>query len=691
MATHTQDNRLMAITTPLGKDVLLLDSFAGKEYLSQLFNFKLGMYTDGTKKIPFEQLLGQKVTVTLIGDTPRYFNGIISRLSQGQRAKGHEPGAMMLRFEAELVPQLWLLTKNVQSRIFQQKSVPDILKAVLQGIDFSSEIQGTFEPRDYCVQHRESDFDFASRLMEEEGIYYFFKHTADGHKLVLANTPQSHPAVGGKLPIKYEEVHGGSRDDERINNWVKHQEIRTAKLTLRDHSFELPTDNLEAAEPIADSVQVGTVPHKLKPGATANLETYDFPGRYAQRFDGIDPGGSPQASNLQKIFQDNKRTAKIRAQEEAAGGLVIEGKSDCRLLTAGHKFDLGDHFDANGSYVVTEIEHKAGIEGTYTQMGQDADGKGTVYANTFHCLPLALPFRPLRRTPKARVDGTQTAVVVGPPGEEIFPDKYGRVKVQFYWDRQGQKNANSSCWVRVATLSGGKQWGMVNIPRIGQEVIVAFEEGDPDQPIIVGSVYNADQMPPYALPANKTQSGFKSRSSMKGDSTNSNELRFEDKKNSEEVFLHAEKDFNRVVKNNDTLKVGSSNAPDGSQTTEIWKDRTETVKTGNEKLTVEQGNRDTTIKMGNDTLTLEQGNREITIKMGNDTTKISMGTSSTEAMQSIELTVGQNSIKIDQTGVTIQGIMVSVQGQAQLEAKAPMTTVNGDGMLTLKGGITMIN
>jgi type VI secretion system secreted protein VgrG len=679
MARYTQDNRFMAITTLLEKDTLLLDTFAGKEAISQLFHFKLGMYAEDQTKVTFEQLLGQQVTVTFQGEPPRYFNGIISRLSQGQRVNGLDENVKLIHFEAEMVPRLWLLTKNVRSRIFQQKSVPDILKEVLKGLDFSSEIQGTFEPRDYCVQYRESDFDFASRLMEEEGIYYFFKHKADGHKLVLANTPQSHSAIGGPSPIKYEELHGGARDDERIAFWVKSQEIRTAKQTLRDHCFELPDDNLEAAEPITESVQVGSVSHKFKTGANASLENYDFPGRYAQRFDGIDPGGSPQASNLQKIFQDNKRTARIRIQEEATPGLIIQAQSDCRLLTSGHKFDVSEHFDANGTYIITDVEHTATIEGTYAQPPEKK--KAPVYVNTFHCIPAALPYRPLRRTPKARVDGTQTAVVVGPPGEEIFPDKYGRVKVQFFWDRQGKKNANSSCWIRVGTLWAGKQWGMIHIPRIGQEVIVAFEEGDPDQPIIVGSVYNADQMPPYKLADNKTQSGIKSRSSLKGAAEDFNELRFEDKKDKEEIYLHAQKDFNRVVENNDTLKVGSPKADEGSQTTEIYKDRTETIKTGNEKLTIEQGNRDITIKMGNDSLK---------ISMGNQTTKLDAGKSETEAMQSIELKVGQSSIKIDQTGVTIQGMVIKIDGQVQTQVQGLMTQISGSAMTQISGGITMI-
>jgi type VI secretion system secreted protein VgrG len=683
MPTFTQDGRFMAITTPLGKDVLLLESFSGKEGISQLFHFKLGMFADSQSNVAFDQLLGQKVTVTLSpqgGGTPRYVNGIVSRLSQGQRVKGLEGSATLIHYEADMVPQFWLWTKNVQSRIFQQKSVPDILKQVLKGLDVTYEIQGTFAARDYCVQYRESDFDFASRLMEEEGIYYFFKHTSSGHQLVLANTPQSHPAVAGPSPIKYEEIGGAARGDERITNWVKSQEIRTAKQTLRDHCFELPTDNLEAVQPIVETVQAGTVSHKFKVGANSSLENYDFPGRYAQRFDGVDPGGSDQASNLQKIYQDNKRTAGIRIQEEATPGLVIEGQSDCRVLTSGHKFTLGEHFNANGSYVLTDVDHSASIEGAYTA----APRKGSTYTNTFHCIPVALPYRPTRHTPKARVDGTQTAVVVGPQGEEIFTDKYGRVKVQFFWDRQGKKDANSSCWVRVGTLWAGKQWGMIHIPRIGQEVIVAFEEGDPDQPIIVGSVYNADQMPPYALPTNKTQSGIKSRSSLQGDAEHFNELRFEDKIDKEDVYFHGQKDFHRVVEHDDDLKVGND------QMIEVKKNRTETVKEGDEKVTIEKGNRTHSVK-ADDKLTVEQGNRAVTIQTGNDSTKVSAGQSSTEAMVSIELKVGSNSITINQQGVTIKGLMVSIEGQAMLEAKSPMTTVKGDGMLTLKGGITMIN
>jgi type VI secretion system secreted protein VgrG len=695
MAAYTQEGRFMAITTPLGKDALLLDSFSGTEGMSQLFRFQLGMYSESENPVPFEKLLGQKVTVTLQGNPVRYFSGIISRFQQGHRTKGLDKKATLIRYEAEMVPQLWLLTKSVQSRIFQQLTVPDILKQVLKGIDFSSEIQGTFAPRDYCVQYGESDFAFASRLMEEEGIYYFFKHTSSSHQLVLANTPQSHGPVGYSGAIKYEEIVGGVRKDERITDWVKSQEVGPGKVTFRDHCFELPDDDLEATQPITDSVQVGTVTHKFATGANSSLEHYGFPGRYAQRFDGVDPGGSPNASNLQKIFDDKKRTTNIRMQEAALPGLTIHGKSNCRLLTPGYKFDISGHFDADGSYVVTSVEHSASIEGAFSHAG----GEGQVFGNNFQCIPAGLPFRPPQQTPKARMEGPQTAMVVGPSGQEIFTDKYGRVKVQFFWDRQGKKNADSSCWIRVGTLWGGKQWGSIVIPRIGQEVVVAFEDGDPDRPIIIGSVYNANTMPPYKLPDNATQTGIMSRSSPGGGSDDFNELRMEDKKDSEEIYFQAQKDFNRVVKNNDTLKVGSSSADDGSQTIEIYKNRTETVKTGDEKVTIEQGNRTITVEQGNDTHEIKQGDRAVqidmgndtlTIKMGNQTTQISMGSSSTEAMQSIELTVGQSSIKLDPTGVTIQGMMISIQGQVQTQVQGVMTQISGSAMTQISGGITMI-
>ncbi len=301
---------------------------------------------------------------------------------------------------------------------------------------------------------------------------------------------------------------------------------------------------------------------------------------------------------------------------------------------------------------------------------------GVDYSNKFRAIPFSTPYRPPVTAGKAVVPGPQTAVVVGPAGEEIYTDKYGRVKVQFHWDRVGTKNENSSCWVRVSQNWAGKTWGGMHIPRIGQEVIVEFLEGDPDRPIITGRVYNADQTVPYSLPDNQTQSGLKSRSSKGGSGDNYNEIRIEDKKGSELILVHAEKDLTTEVEHDENRTVGH--------------DRITSIK-NNETKTVEQGHETITIKQGNQSTTLEMGNQSTELKMGNQSTKVDLGQISTEAMQSIELKVGQSSIRIDQMGVTIKGMMIKIEGQIQVEVKGLMTQVNGDAMLKMQGGITMIN
>ena len=322
-------------------------------------------------------------------------------------------------------------------------------------------------------------------------------------------------------------------------------------------------------------MQVGTVSHTLKVAGNDKLELYDFPGGYAQRFDGITPGGSDRSSDIQNIFQDNERTAAIRMQQEAARALSITGKSTCRQFTAGHKFTLDRHFNANGVYVLTQVGHSATMGDTYTT-GSDTS---PIYENTFECIPVALPFKPAQATPRPRIEGTQTAVVVGNPGDEIFTDKYGRVKVQFPWDRQGKKDADSSCWVRVATLWGGKNWGMIHIPRVGQEVVVSFEEGDPDRPLIVGSVYNAEQMPAFELPKGMVVSGYKSNTH-KGKGYN--ELTFNDTAGKEMITMHGQYDMSTTIEHDQTLLVKNdrSNTVKGKFTETITKDT---------KITIEQG------------------------------------------------------------------------------------------------------
>jgi type VI secretion system secreted protein VgrG len=579
--------------------------------------------------------------------------------------------------------------------------------------------------------------------------------------MVVADSPISHPELPDDEVIPFDSMSGGRRQEDRIWQWEKAQELRSGKYTLWDHNFELPRKNLEASVGTVDSTTAGTITHKLRVGGNEELEIYEYPGGYAHRFDGIDPGGSERSSDLQKLFDDNQRTVKIRMQQVEAGTLAIHGLSDCRHMISGHKFRLDGHDDADGEYLLVSVHHEARL----ADIGRSG-GEGVFrYQNQFTCIPAALPYRPVRKTPKPVIHGCQTAFVVGPSGEEIFTDKYGRVKVQFNWDREGRNDANSSCWLRVATPWAGKQWGMIHIPRIGNEVIVEFLEGDPDRPIITGMVYNPDSMPPYLLPDNKTQSGIKTRSSPKGESEHFNEIRFEDKKGAEEIYVHAERNKRVVVENNDWQTIGRHHAmringgravlitgdlgvdlqeaeslPDedsgsgdligdgliveknrytyvgenelhevqtGHRLHVLDGDQELTVTTGDQITTVEDGSQTVTIKQnqtieieqGNHTLKvktgdskteIDQGNHQVQVKLGNRTIKVDLGKITEEAMQGIELKVGQNSVKIDQMGITIKGMMVKVEGQTMTEVKGLMTTVKGDAMLQAKGAITMI-
>ena len=533
MPTYGQADRPIAITTPLGKDVLLLNGFRGQETISQLFSFELELLAEATADIKFDKILGQTATLEmrLVNDEKRYFNGMIRRFSQGGRTD-----VDFIHYRAELVPKIWLLTKNVRSRIFQHLSIPDILKKVFAGFDVTYEITTTFKPRDYCVQYRESDFDFASRLMEEEGIYYFFKHTASGHQLVV--TDHSTPTIPGQSStIIYEEVAGGVREDVRVLGWEKSQELRSGEYTLWDHCFELPAKNLESKQKTVETVTVGKVTHKLNVGGSDKLEIYDYPGGYAQRFDGTDASGGPQPAQIQNIFEDSTRTAKIRMEQETVAGLDIRGKSNCGQFTAGYKFTLTRHFNADGPYLLASVEHDAHLGGNYRS---DAVLPFR-YENQFTCIPATLRFRPQRVTRKPVIASIQTAMVVGPAGEEIFVDRYGRVKVQFYWDREGKKDPQSSCWLRVAQIWAGKAWGGFFWPRIGHEVVVTFEEGDPDQPLIVGSVYNGANLPPFKLPDAKNYGGIKSATVHGNASDNYNGLLFLDEKGSEHLAIHSER------------------------------------------------------------------------------------------------------------------------------------------------------
>jgi type VI secretion system secreted protein VgrG len=553
--SYTQDQRKISLTTPLGKDVLLFKGLTGEEGLSRLFEFEVLALAENRTKVPFEDLLGQTVTVLMkmgLDETPCFLNGLCHRVRQGGRDD------TFTTYRLGMVPDVWKLSKKTRSRIFQQKKVPDILKEVFKGFDVEWELSPGYEPRDFCVQYRESDLNFACRLMEEEGIWFCFKHKDGSHKMLVGDSASDHPQVPGPTTVKYEELAGGVRDEERVYSWEKTQEIRSGKVTLWDHHFELPHKHLEAEEPIVAEATAGTVTHKLKVGGNDSLELYDWPGEYAQRYDGVDPSGGEQPQEVQKVFKDNERTATLRMDEETAPGLVARGETNAKHLRSGHLFTLEKHFNADGDWVVLDALYEATQTADYRSGNDEAQ-----FAASFTAIPGGVRFRPPRTTAKPIIAGTQSAVVVGPKGEEIYTDKYGRVKVQFHWDREGKNDQKSSCWIRVAQPIAGRRWGGSFWPRIGQEVVVAFHEGDPDQPILVGVVYNSDQMPPYLgqgpdskHPNDNRLMGIKSNSTKGG--SGYNEWRFDDAKGKEQVFIHAQKNMDVSVNAASMESVGGA-------------------------------------------------------------------------------------------------------------------------------------
>jgi len=644
----SQDNRLLQLVTPLAKDFLLLDKFFGQEGLSRLFRFELDLVHEEDQHggmptvIQPTQILGQPVGFALVqpDGVTRYFSGMVSQFSQGNTDE------RFTYYRATVVPSVWLLTQRAQSRIFQQLSVPDILREIFQNFDVVYEIQGTFYPREYCVQYRETDFDFASRLMEEEGIYYYFEHSEQGHRMIMANTPPSHRdcPVKNQIPFAF-NITSEEGFISCVSNWLVRHQLQSGKYTLWDHNFQLPHKKLEADEVSRFSV-----------GSNDQLEIYDYPGNYANRFDGIDKAGSEQASNLQGIFEDNRRTTEIRMQERDAEYQLNSAWSNCGTLTAGHRFKLFNHpLEANNiDYVLVSIDHEAEQSPNFVSDEENDQA----YQNSFTCIPFGAghaPYRPPRKTPKPSVRGSQTAIVVGPAGEEIFVDKYGRVKVQFHWDREGQGNSSSSCWIRVTQNQAGLRWGSAFWPRIGQEVVVGFLEGDPDRPIIVGSVYNANEMPPYTLPDEKTKTVmFKSLSSKGGGGFN--EFRIEDKKGSEQIFINAERNTDIRTKNDRFEFTGHENhlivktdqleQVGGDKHLQIKGDQNEKVG-GTVSLTVTQ---DMQEKVGSN-YALQSGT-EIHLKAGTNLV--------VESGATLTLKVGGNFININSGGIFIKGSMVMI-------------------------------
>jgi len=538
-----------------GTDNLQVKSIAGKEKLSGLFKFQVDLISQ-TGNLDFKKVVGQKVTAKLsidddgkLGDGGyRYFNGIVTEFSYlGQEFED------VFRYRAVMRPWFWMLTRTTDCRIFQNMTVPDIVKEVFKlnnMVDFKLNLKAIYRDWEYCVQYNESDFNFISRLLEQEGIYYYFKHEDGKHVLTLVDDLSAHGDYPGFGSIVYNPGFAqGAVVENSVRYFAETRNIQPSTYTIQDYDFKNPGADLLAK-------------YQNRPAGyeypLEQPEIFDYPGEYVLR----DQGNS---------------YAEIRLQELQCQWERMNARGFCRGFAPGFTFTLKEspRDELNKKYLTVSIKHE--MQNDDYRAGQGSFGKGKEEEiNTYKCEIEVIDavntrFRPPRVTRKPIVRGPQTAMVVGKAGDEIYTDEFGRIKVQFHWDRYGGRDENSSCWMRVSQLWAGTKWGGIHIPRIGQEVIVNFLEGDPDRPLITGSVYNANCMPPYELVTNKTQSGIKSRSTLQGTADNFNEIRMEDKIGEEELYIQAEKNENILVKNDKTESVGNN------ETISIGNDREESV------------------------------------------------------------------------------------------------------------------
>jgi type VI secretion system secreted protein VgrG len=528
----------------------------------------------------------------------RYLHGVVMSFDHWEA----EAGADRRRYRIVIAPRFQKLQHRVQSRIFQALTVPQIVKEVLDEVEVECRfaLSSHYAKRDFCVQYRESDLAFVSRLLEEEGIFYWFEHRKDGHSMVLCDSAPSCPEIPGDTLVPYREQ-SGMATTEHVDRFLFRREVRPSVVTLRDFDYLRPA--LDLTTSARESGEA--------------LEVYDYPSRTVVNVgdDGRERKDFAASAHWARDLSDQdvgKQRARTRLEELRVAAETAIGSSTSRRLEPGRTFELGGHpvADFDGQYLILSVKHHAwqpeGLAHAFQRIGDPAQPERERYRNEITCLRKGVAFRPTRETPRPVIAGPQTAIVVGLSSEEIHTDEHGRVKVQFHWDRQGNRDEMSSSWIRVSQAWAGPQWGALFLPRIGHEVVVEFTDGDPDRPLITGSLYNGANTPPASLPRQKTQSAIRSASSPGGDGFN--ELRFEDAAGEEEVFLHAEKYLDIVVENDKTQKVG------GNETLTVDKDRSRTIH-GNQSLTVDL-NDDSTI-LQNQSLVVNQ-NRNVLV-MGTHT------------------------------------------------------------------------
>jgi len=647
MSDLTQDSRLISISSPLPKDELLLTSFEGTEYISDLFEFQIEVLSSNHSIKP-DQLIGKPVDITIQNDQKRTFNGFISRFTYGEIKADN-----LRSYHFTMVPWLWFLSKTNNHRIFQEITTKDIISKIFMDLgfnDFDYKATGNSTPREYCVQHNESDLNFISRLFEEDGISYFFEQKAGKHVMQIVDAANAHQLCA-ETDLTYSK---GNQPNTQLTRWEHVYEFRKGKWSLDDYDFKTPTKD-----------QFQTTASTSNFANASKYEHYEY---------------TPYHD-----FAGLKDLSKKRIEAEETPLNIIEASSDCSSFYAGGKFKLSKHAvkEELGTYVITAIRHRA-YDNSYLA-GNESQSE---YGNDLTCIPDTVHFRPPQIHPKPTMRGPQSAVVVGPAGEEIYIDELGRIKVQFHWDREGKNNETSSCFIRVMQPWAGSGWGTSFIPRIGMEVIINFLDGDPDRPLVTGSVYNGDNAIPFD---SKTQSGIRTRSSKEGTASNCNELRFDDLKGSEQVFVHAEKNMDTEVENNETLKVDVDRTKNvgNNETYTIGKNRDKTI---GENQTESIGkNKDTSVgekyseSIGDDkTISIGKNHNEdigenMSISIGKNLSE-SVGKNysgdigkklTLTAGDEIVLKTGSASITMKKNGeITIKGKNIKVQGSGKIDIKA---------------------
>lgn len=719
MADFTQDGRAFRLITPLGADVLLLQGFTAREAISAPYLVSVDAVSENAS-IGADELLMQPVTIEVHdqqGTCVRHFHGLVRSFTRtGRRAE------YLTGYRLEVVPRFWFLSLRRDIRIFQDKNVPDIVAEVLgdRNVTFDSRLQKTYPVREYCVQYRESDLNFVSRLLELEGIHYYFEHTDSGHTMVLGDTAGAFDPCPDQETARFAAPGEDDPNGEVVNRFTRSHRMHGGKVTLADFDHVNPSASLrpEVTASNPEAVDFG--------------EFYDYPGLDVTR-DGLE------------------RYADLRLRALEQGAVVGHGLARCRAFRSGTRFTLEGHEDraSNGEYLITDVTH-SGYNGSYTA----GDAAEADYHNEFSTVGHPNDFRPPRTTPIPVVQGPQTAEVVGPSGEEIHVDATGRIRIQFHWDRLGQRNETSTCWVRVMTNTAGNRWGMIHIPRIGQEVVVTFLEGNPDRPLVTGAVYNGENEPPYPLPEQGLVQGIKTRTSPDGGGYN--ELILDDRKNRELIRMHAQRNLQVKVLNTESHHVGkhqlhmiagargtliegeeqlSLDEPDeegevaeegswefpvgdvlvvsSNRYVEIGKaqgvkcqeghsllvvegDNYSEVETGNHQEIVTDGDHSIEVETGNQSILVDTGDHLTEVTSGDIDIKAKGGKITLDASTEIKLKVGGSTLtmttskielKIGSSKVTMNNSGVMVKGM-DIKAKADMGIKLEGGLdAQLKGGI----